>query len=55
MSREHVFALTLPPADGTAVNALKKGLSDLQDVCDVVAEEFWTKRQQFNAEQGIDR
>ncbi|KAL6891398.1 DNA-directed RNA polymerase [Trichoderma longibrachiatum] len=41
--------------DGTAVNALKKGLSDLQDVCDVVAEEFWTKRQQFNAEQGIDR
>ncbi|KAL6809253.1 DNA-directed RNA polymerase [Trichoderma sp. SZMC 28013] len=41
--------------DGTAVNALKKGLSDLQDVCDVVAEEFWTKRQQFNSEQGIDR
>ncbi|KAH6610324.1 hypothetical protein Trco_000344 [Trichoderma cornu-damae] len=41
--------------DGTAVNALKKGLSDLQDMCDVVAEEFWTKRQQFNAEQGIER
>lgn len=41
--------------DGTAVNALKKGLSDLQDVCDVVAEKFWSERQSFNAEQGIER
>ncbi|KAK1245242.1 hypothetical protein MKX08_004871 [Trichoderma sp. CBMAI-0020] len=41
--------------DGTAVNALKKGLSDLQDVCDVVAEKFWTERQSFNAEQSIER
>lgn len=49
------FPLTFLSTDGTAVNALKKGLSDLQDVCDVVAEEFWTKRQQFNSEQGIDR
>ena len=49
------FLLTLLSIEGTAVNALKKGLSDLQDVCDVVAEEFWTKRQQFNSEQGIDR
>lgn len=40
---------------GTAVDALKKGLTDLQDVCDVVADEFWTKRQAYNAEQGIDR
>ncbi|KAI5465799.1 DNA-directed RNA polymerase [Mariannaea sp. PMI_226] len=40
---------------GTAFDALKKGLSDLQDVCDVVAEEFWTKRQVFNAENGIER
>ncbi|KAM5351541.1 hypothetical protein ACJ41O_004264 [Fusarium nematophilum] len=40
---------------GTAVDALKKGLGDLQDVCDVVADEFWTKRQAYNAEQGIDR
>lgn len=39
---------------GTAVDALKKGLADLQDVCDVVADEFWTKRQAFNAENGIE-
>jgi DNA-directed RNA polymerase I and III subunit RPAC2 len=37
------------------VNALKKGLGDLQDVCDVVAEKFWSERQSFNAEQGIER
>lgn len=47
--------LTLLFIDGTAVNALKKGLSDLQDVCDVVAEKFWSERQSFNAEQGIER
>ncbi|KAI9904983.1 hypothetical protein N3K66_001512 [Trichothecium roseum] len=41
--------------DGLAVDALKKGLVDLQGVCDVVADEFWTKRQAYNAEQGIDR
>lgn len=46
-------SLTVP--DGLAVDALKKGLVDLQDVCDVVAEEFWSKRQAFNAEQGIER
>lgn len=37
------------------MDALKKGLTDLQDVCDVVADEFWTKRQAYNAEQGIVR
>ncbi|KAG6017971.1 hypothetical protein E4U54_008520 [Claviceps lovelessii] len=41
--------------DGAAVDALKKGLHDLQDVCDVVAEEFWAKRQAFNSEQGIEQ
>ncbi|OAQ70441.1 DNA-directed RNA polymerase I and III polypeptide [Pochonia chlamydosporia 170] len=41
--------------EGNAVDALKKGLADLQDVCDVVADEFWTKRQAFNAENGIER
>lgn len=41
--------------EGNAVDALKKGLVDLQEVCDVVADEFWTKRQTYNAEQGIDR
>ncbi|KAJ6780508.1 hypothetical protein PWT90_02984 [Aphanocladium album] len=42
-------------AEGTAIDALKKGLSDLQQVCDVVADEFSTKRQEFNDENGIDR
>jgi DNA-directed RNA polymerase I and III subunit RPAC2 len=37
------------------VNALKKGLVDLQDVCDVVAHEFWSKREAFNKEHGIER
>lgn len=41
--------------DGLAVDALRKGLVDLQDVCDVVADEFWSKRQAFNEEQGIVR
>lgn len=41
--------------NGTAVDALKKGLSDLQEMCDVVADEFWTKRQAYNAEHGIER
>ncbi|KOS19281.1 DNA-directed RNA polymerases I and III subunit RPAC2 [Escovopsis weberi] len=41
--------------EGTAVDALKKGLANLQDVCDVVAEEFWTSRQAFNAANGIER
>ncbi|RKK97546.1 hypothetical protein BFJ68_g13983 [Fusarium oxysporum] len=40
---------------GTAVDALKKGLVDIQEVCDVVADEFWTKREAYNAEQGVDR
>ncbi|PHH87609.1 hypothetical protein CDD83_8635 [Cordyceps sp. RAO-2017] len=41
--------------EGTAVDALKKGLTDLQDVCDVVADEFWTKRNAFNEETGLMR
>jgi len=41
--------------DGNAVDALKKGLSDLQEACDVVADEFWTKRQEYNASQGLER
>lgn len=40
---------------GTAVDALKKGLADVQDICDVVADEFWTKRQAYNKENGIER
>jgi DNA-directed RNA polymerase I and III subunit RPAC2 len=40
---------------GTAIDALKKGLTDLQQICDVVTDEFSTKREAFNAEQGLVR
>ncbi|KAI1085869.1 RBP11-like subunits of RNA polymerase [Whalleya microplaca] len=33
----------------TAAAALAKGLQDLEDLCDVVSEEFWTERDKFNA------
>ncbi|ROW12402.1 hypothetical protein VMCG_00657 [Cytospora schulzeri] len=29
----------------TAIDALKKGLKDLQDLCDVVADKFWVARE----------
>lgn len=35
----------------TATAALEKGLQDLEDLCDVVAEEFWTARNKFNGSQ----
>lgn len=33
----------------TAAAALAKGLQDLEDLCDVVSEEFWTEREKFEA------
>ncbi|KAI1465279.1 RBP11-like subunits of RNA polymerase [Daldinia caldariorum] len=33
----------------TAAAALAKGLQDLEDLCDVVADEFWTEREKFEA------
>ncbi|EPE06150.1 dna-directed rna polymerase i and iii 14 kda polypeptide [Ophiostoma piceae UAMH 11346] len=33
--------------EGTAVEALEKGLRDLQDLCDVVGDKFWAARNQF--------
>ncbi|RDA86724.1 hypothetical protein CP532_4219 [Ophiocordyceps camponoti-leonardi (nom. inval.)] len=39
--------------EGTAVDALKKGLADLKDVCDVVADEFWSKRSAFNDDEAM--
>ena len=41
--------------EGTAVDALRKGLVELQEVCDVVAEEFWAKREAFNADKSLTR
>lgn len=29
----------------TAIDALKKGLKDLQELCDVVADKFWDARE----------
>jgi DNA-directed RNA polymerase I and III subunit RPAC2 len=31
----------------TAIEALEKGLKDVQDLCDVVATKFWTTREEF--------
>ncbi|KAI8962482.1 RBP11-like subunits of RNA polymerase [Daldinia sp. FL1419] len=33
----------------TAAAALAKGLQDLEDLCDIVADEFWTEREKFEA------
>ena len=33
--------------EGTAIEALEKGLRDLQDLCDVVGEKFWDARNQY--------
>jgi DNA-directed RNA polymerases I and III subunit RPAC2 len=33
--------------DTTAVEALEKGLKDMQELCDVVAEKFWEAREDF--------
>ncbi|EFX02852.1 DNA-directed RNA polymerase 1 and 3 polypeptide [Grosmannia clavigera kw1407] len=35
--------------EGTALQALEKGLHDLQDLCDVVEEKYWTARNEFVA------
>ncbi|EMR64667.1 hypothetical protein MGN70_011159 [Eutypa lata] len=35
----------------TATAALEKGLQDLEDLCDVVSEKFWTARNEFNESQ----
>ncbi|OIW33421.1 RBP11-like subunits of RNA polymerase [Coniochaeta ligniaria NRRL 30616] len=34
----------------TAIDALQKGLQDLQELCDVVAEKFWVSRNEFMGE-----
>jgi DNA-directed RNA polymerase I and III subunit RPAC2 len=36
-----------------AVDALQKGLRDIQDLCDVVAEEFCEKGSQYASAQGL--
>ncbi|PHH82685.1 hypothetical protein CDD82_5135 [Ophiocordyceps australis] len=37
--------------EGTAIDALEKGLADLQDMCDVVTDKFQTARNTFKAEK----
>lgn len=34
-----------PIEETTAIDALKKGLKDLQELCDVVADKFWDARE----------
>jgi len=31
----------------TAVQALEKGLKDLEDICDVIGKKFWDSREEF--------
>jgi len=39
---------TLPEdTSTTAIEALEKGLKDLQDLCDVVAVKYWNARDEF--------
>lgn len=49
--RQTSIALTVPTEGTTATAALEKGLQDLEDLCDVVSEEFWTARNEFNESQ----
>ncbi len=35
--------------EGTAIEALEKGLRDLQDLCDVVGDKYWAARNQYVA------
>ncbi|KAK7756143.1 RNA polymerase subunit AC19 [Diatrype stigma] len=46
-----LLSLTVPTEGTTATAALEKGLQDLEDLCDVVSEEFWTARNKFNESQ----
>jgi DNA-directed RNA polymerases I and III subunit RPAC2 len=44
--------IQIGPADNyldatTAIDALEKGLKDMQELCDVVAEKFWAAREDF--------
>jgi len=41
--------------DYKATEALKKGLQDLEDLCDIVSEEYWVQRNAFNEQNGIQR
>lgn len=35
--------------EDTAIHALEKGLRDLQDLCDVVDDKYWSARNEFVA------
>ncbi|RYP25798.1 hypothetical protein DL768_011830 [Monosporascus sp. mg162] len=49
---ENKMNVRIQTYDGTtATAALEKGLQDLEDLCDVVAEEFWAARNKFNESQ----
>ena len=41
------FPFFLFYSEGTAIEALEKGLRDLQDLCDVVGEKYWDARNQY--------
>ena len=37
--------------EGTAIEALEKGLKDLQDLCDVVSDKYTAAREAFSGDQ----
>lgn len=39
-------ATNIHSAETKAIDALKKGLKDLQELCDVVADKFWDAREE---------
>ena len=42
------------PAPTTAKAALQKGLKDLEEACDVIAEKFTAARDKFAQDQGLE-
>lgn len=49
VKNEHEENRTNTHSEGTAIEALEKGLRDLQDLCDVVGEKFWDARNEYAA------
>jgi hypothetical protein len=41
------YSPNLAPEGTTAIQALEKGLRDLQELCDVVATKYWEAKEDF--------
>jgi hypothetical protein len=47
----HRAQLTQNPSGGPAVAALSKGLQDIQDMCDVVSDEFTKSLSEYKVDR----